>query len=57
MSSSGFFDLNPEQQDAASHEHGPLLILAGAGTGKTRTITARIAWLISQGVDPAKSWR
>lgn len=54
MSKFRFFDLNPEQQDAASHEHGPLLILAGAGTGKTRTITARIAWLISQGVDPAK---
>ena len=54
MSRFRFFDLNPEQQDAASHEHGPLLILAGAGTGKTRTITARIAWLISQGVDPAK---
>ncbi len=48
------FDLNPEQQDAARHEEGPMLILAGAGTGKTRTITARIAFLISQGVNPAK---
>jgi DNA helicase II / ATP-dependent DNA helicase PcrA len=48
------FDLNPEQQDAARHEEGPMLILAGAGTGKTRTVTARIAFLISQGVSPAK---
>lgn len=48
------FDLNPEQYDAATHETGPMLILAGAGTGKTRTVTARIAWLISQGVDPSK---
>lgn len=39
-------DLNPEQQRAATHEEGPLLILAGAGTGKTRTIVARITWLV-----------
>ncbi len=45
-------DLNPEQYEAAVHEGGPMLILAGAGTGKTRTITSRIAWLVSQGVDP-----
>lgn len=43
------FDLNPEQHTAATHGSGPLLILAGAGTGKTRVITARIAWLIAQG--------
>jgi len=48
------FDLNPEQLEAVYHETGPMLILAGAGTGKTRTITARIAWLVSQGEDPAK---
>lgn len=48
------FDLNPEQLEAVYHESGPMLILAGAGTGKTRTITARIAWLISQGADPSK---
>lgn len=53
MSRFRLFDLNPEQLEAVYHETGPLLILAGAGTGKTRTITARIAWLISQGVDPA----
>lgn len=44
------FDLNPEQYEAATHGDGPLLILAGAGTGKTRVITARVAWLLSQGV-------
>jgi len=52
---SGFrlFDLNPEQFRAATHPDGPMLILAGAGTGKTRVLTARIAWLVSQGVDPS----
>lgn len=52
MSSFRFYDLNPEQQEAAKHEEGPLLILAGAGTGKTRTIVARITWLVTQGIDP-----
>ncbi len=47
-------DLNPEQYDAATHTDGPMLILAGAGTGKTRTITARIAWLVGCGADPSK---
>lgn len=52
MSSFRLFDLNPEQYRAATHPEGALLILAGAGTGKTRVLTARIAWLVSQGVDP-----
>ena len=41
--------LNPEQRAAATHGGGPLLILAGAGTGKTTTLSARVAWLIEQG--------
>ena len=53
MSSFRLFDLNPEQYRAATHGDGPMLILAGAGTGKTRVLTARIAWLVAQGVDPS----
>ena len=42
-------DLDPDQRLAATAPRGPVCILAGAGTGKTRTITYRIAHLIAQG--------
>ena len=47
-------ELNPEQRAAATHPEGPLLILAGAGTGKTTTLCARVAWLVSQGIAPER---
>jgi len=45
-------DLNESQRAAVLHENGPMIIIAGAGSGKTRVLTVRIAHLMKQGVDP-----
>src|SRR5919109_5495128 len=47
-------ELNPEQAAATTHGDGPLLIIAGAGTGKTRTLVYRVAHLIDRGVPPER---
>jgi DNA helicase-2/ATP-dependent DNA helicase PcrA len=49
--------LNPQQAQAACHasDAGPLLVIAGAGSGKTLTLAARLAWLVGQGADPQRT--
>ena len=53
MARTAFDSLNESQRRAATHIDGPLLVLAGPGSGKTRVVTHRIAHLISQGI-PAR---
>ncbi|MDQ3106214.1 MAG: ATP-dependent helicase [Actinomycetota bacterium] len=47
-------DLNPEQRRAVLHDEGPLLIVAGAGSGKTRTLASRVARLVADGATPER---
>ena len=47
-------ELNPEQREAALHRSGPLLVIAGAGTGKTMTLAARVAQRVLDGADPQR---
>jgi DNA helicase II / ATP-dependent DNA helicase PcrA len=47
-------ELNAQQREAATHGRGPLLVVAGAGTGKTRTLACRVAWLLGEGTPPER---
>lgn len=47
-------DLNEEQLRAVQAPDGPVLVIAAAGTGKTRTLTYRVAWLVERGIDPRR---
>lgn len=52
MVSNNSKNLNPRQQEAVEYKNGPILIAAGAGSGKTKTLTSRLAYLINNGANP-----
>ena len=54
MTASWLKELNPAQREAVTHGDGPLLVVAGAGTGKTRTLACRVAYLVERGVPAEK---
>jgi len=49
-------ELNPPQREAVEYLNGPLMIIAGAGSGKTKVLTTRIAHLMANGVDSFRFW-
>src|SRR5690606_36493930 len=54
ISSAALQDLNAEQRAAVEHGAAPLLVIAGAGSGKTKTLSCRVAHLVAQGADPSR---
>lgn len=54
ISSAALEDLNAEQRAAVEHGLEPLLVIAGAGSGKTKTLSCRVAHLVAQGADPSR---